>query len=188
MFVQCKHQFLTRTLSAHISSLRVSSACFEGTFPNLKVLLLCREYVYGQGMHQFLMCILSAHISLWRVCSACFEGTALSASTSFGLLHSMHSLVPYVHAEDIHNELEIWKTDVHAEHACMEMFSMIRVHISSWRAHSVHASVFGPYAHHGHVEDTHFSRALFLITLLKHLNRKLFADATWLLVLFYQMS
>jgi|LakMenE18May11ns_1017448.scaffolds.fasta_scaffold8270741_1 hypothetical protein len=38
------------------------------------------------------------------------------------------------------------------------------------------------------MEDTHFPRVLFLIILLKHLNGKLIADATWFLVLFYQMS
>ncbi len=211
MFGQCKHQFLTCTLSAHICSLRISSACFERTFPNLKVLLLCREYVletnvYGQGTHQFLMRILS----LWRVCSACLKGQRsvrapvldscapcthhfltcmLSVHISSWCACSVHSLVPYVHTEDIQNEhFKIWKTDVHAEHACMEQFIMIRVHISSWRSHAMHASVFGTLGYPGHVENTHFPIALFLITLMKHLNGKLFADATWFLVLFYQMS
>jgi hypothetical protein len=35
------HQLLTRMLSACSSSLRVCSACFEGTFKNLEFLHLC---------------------------------------------------------------------------------------------------------------------------------------------------
>jgi hypothetical protein len=147
---------------AHISSSGVSSACFEGIFPNLEVLLLCREYeletdVYAQVTHQFLMRILSAHISFWRVCSVCFEGTAPSAHTSFGLLCSMHTSVPYVHAVGIQTEhLKIWETDVHAEHARKKLISLIRMCIIPCRAHSVYASVPGPYAQCGHAENTLF--------------------------------
>jgi len=128
---------------AHISSSGVSSACFEGIFPNLEVLLLCREYeletdVYAQVMHQFLMRILSAH-------------------TSFGLLCSMHTSVPYVHAVGIQTEhLKIWETDVHAEHARKKLISLIRMCIIPCRAHSVYASVPGPYAQCGHAENTLF--------------------------------
>jgi len=106
------HQFLTRTLSVHISSLGVA-----------------------QRTHQFLMRMLRVRISSWRVWSACFEGTfsnficALSARISSRLsarisswpVCSAHASVPDPYAHSKHQFLT----------------RMLSARISSWLVCSV---------------------------------------------------
>ncbi len=62
-FGKTRHQFLTHTLSARISSWRAHSG--NASVPD----------AHAQGTHQFLTRTLRARISSWRACcSACFEG------------------------------------------------------------------------------------------------------------------
>ncbi len=98
---ECTHQFLMRTLSAHISSWRVHSVDVSVTFGYAQYVLkgpfqiwnftpmlskcvrnwcICSGYtsvpdVYDQWTYQFLMQTLRVRISSWLVWSACFEGT-----------------------------------------------------------------------------------------------------------------
>ncbi len=156
--------------------------------------------VHTQCTHQFLTCMLSM---FWRDCAQCthqFWTPVLHTLISSWCVCSMYTLVPEPQAQCMHqfltwmlraNKMNIWKfgklmctLNMNAR----KLISMIRVRISPWRAHSVHASVPCPYAQCGHVEWTHFPRALYLFILLKHLNGKLFTDATSFFVLFYQMS
>ncbi len=91
-FGGARHQFLTRTLSAPISSLRAWSACLKGPFQiwnfyaqlsiRLRNWFVCSGYVLvpdanAQRTRPFLTRMLRVRISPWCVSSACFEGTAL---------------------------------------------------------------------------------------------------------------
>ncbi len=87
-YAQCMHQFLARTLSACISSWRVSlSACISSwrvrsvhaSVPDVyRSVHASVPDVYAQCTRQSLMRTLSARISYLRVCSACFEATFYS--------------------------------------------------------------------------------------------------------------
>ncbi len=78
VFGGARHQFLTRRLSARISSWPVCSgyasvpyAYSQHVLKGLRSVHALVPDAYAQCTHQFLTRMLSARISSWRACSAC---------------------------------------------------------------------------------------------------------------------
>ncbi len=129
---------------------------------------------YAQCTHQFLTRILRVRSSSWRACSACPPVSSWDAC-------SVHTSIPYDHAEGIQNEhLKNTKTDAEAEHACQELMGVLRVRISSWGACSGCASVPDPYAQRAQKgRSMRIRNSIFLIIFKVPKTSKIFKTLYW---------